>query len=111
MSREIGGRRENGPVSDLPPEIPTVAIRNFCIAARSDERDAHAEHVARLIAALAAAEATGATHRTRFEEEHAERRRLHDVVMVCAPRSSFVLFSVLWEIVPVLRGYPSQVGM
>jgi hypothetical protein len=31
VQKEIGGRRER-PVSDLPPEIPTVTIRNFCIA-------------------------------------------------------------------------------
>jgi hypothetical protein len=31
--REIGGRRvRNGLVSDLPPEIPNVPIRNFCTA-------------------------------------------------------------------------------
>ena len=32
VEREIGGRRENGRVSDLPPEIPNVTIRNFFIA-------------------------------------------------------------------------------
>jgi hypothetical protein len=32
--RAEGNRRasRNGPVSDLPPEIPNVTIRNFCIA-------------------------------------------------------------------------------
>jgi hypothetical protein len=29
VSREIGGRRETAPVSDPPPEIPTVTIRKL----------------------------------------------------------------------------------
>jgi hypothetical protein len=32
MPRGIGGRRETGRVSDLPPETPDVTIRHFCIA-------------------------------------------------------------------------------
>jgi hypothetical protein len=32
VSRETGGRRVTAPVSDLPPEIPTVTIRIVCIA-------------------------------------------------------------------------------
>jgi hypothetical protein len=38
LSRGIGGRRETAARADLPPEIPHVAIRNFCTAVRETKR-------------------------------------------------------------------------
>jgi hypothetical protein len=38
MSREIGGRRETAPVSDLPPETPNVTIRDFFNAVAPSRR-------------------------------------------------------------------------